>query len=118
MNRHLHIVLTDLGFDRAADGRRVGGSCSPAWGPDADRHFKLLIYFAVEGLLLDAYSYPASSKPSIPTQVETWTKDQWEAAQKEWAKDTKKWADCRMQSSKERLEGRKSWPFLYKCMTS
>jgi hypothetical protein len=65
-----------------------------------------------------AKSSPASSKPSIPTQVETWTKDQWEAAKKEWAKDTKKWADCRMQSSKQKLEGRKSWPFLYKCMTS
>jgi hypothetical protein len=25
-NRHLHIVLADLSFDRAADGRRVGGS--------------------------------------------------------------------------------------------
>jgi hypothetical protein len=58
------------------------------------------------------------SKASIPTQVEKWTKDQWEAAKKEWAKETAKWADCQKQSSNQKLEGRKSWPFLYKCMTN
>ena len=30
--------------------------CESAWGPDADRRAKLLIYRAVEGSLLDAYS--------------------------------------------------------------
>lgn len=64
-----------------------------------------------------ATSAADSSKASIPTQVEKWTKDQWEAAKKEWAKETTKWADCQKQSSKKKLEGRKSWPFLYKCMT-
>jgi hypothetical protein len=59
-----------------------------------------------------------SSKPSTATQVEKWTKTQWAAAKKEWAKDTKKWADCRKQSGEQKLEGRKSWSFLYKCMTS
>jgi hypothetical protein len=58
-----------------------------------------------------------ASKPLLSTQVETWTKDQWEAAKKEWAKEKAKWADCRKQSDKQKLEGRKSWPFLYKCMT-
>ena len=65
-----------------------------------------------------AASAPDSSKPSTATQVETWTRKQWEAAKKEWARDTKKWADCRKRSSKQKLEGRKSWSFLYKCMTS
>ena len=63
-------------------------------------------------------STPDSSKPSTATQVETWTRKQWETAKKEWAKDKAKWADCRKQSSKQKLEGRKSWSFLYKCMTS
>lgn len=58
------------------------------------------------------------SKASISAQVETWTKDQWEAAKKEWAKDKAKWADCRKQSTRQKLDGRKSWPFLYKCMTN
>jgi hypothetical protein len=59
----------------------------------------------------------ASSQPSTMTQVENWTTKQWEAAKKQWAKDTKKWAGCEQQSDKQKLEGRKSWSFLYKCMT-
>lgn len=65
-----------------------------------------------------AASAPDSSKPSVATQVETWTGAQWEAAKEEWAKDKAKWADCQDQSSKQKLEGRKSWSFLYTCMTS
>lgn len=64
-----------------------------------------------------ATSAKDTSKPSMSTQVETWTRDQWEAAKKEWARETAKWADCQKQSDKQKLEGRKSWPFLYKCMT-
>jgi hypothetical protein len=65
-----------------------------------------------------AASAPDSSKPSTATQVETWTVTQWEAAKEEWTKDKAKWADCQEQSSKQKLEGRKSWSFLYTCMTS
>lgn len=65
-----------------------------------------------------AASAPDSSKPSTATQVETWTSTQWEAAKEEWARDKAKWADCQEQSSKQKLEGRKSWSFLYTCMTS
>lgn len=61
---------------------------------------------------------PAAATPSTATRVETWTRKQWEAAKKEWAKDKTKWADCRSQSSKQKLTGRKSWSFLYTCMTS
>src|SRR5665647_3069906 len=37
-----------------------------------------------------AISAADSSKASVPTRVEKWTKDQWEAAKKEWAKETTK----------------------------
>ena len=60
---------------------------------------------------------PTSAEPSIPKRVETWTRVQWNAAQKVWAKDKAKWADCRKQSRNQKLEGRKRWSFLYKCMT-
>jgi hypothetical protein len=63
-------------------------------------------------------SAPDSPKPSTATQVETWTSMQWEAAKEEWARNKAKWADCQEQSSKQKLEGRKSWSFLYTCMTS
>lgn len=59
-----------------------------------------------------------SLQPTTATQVEKWTTKQWEAAKKEWSKDKKKWADCRKESRGLKLEGRKSWSFLYKCMTS
>ena len=60
-------------------------------------------------------STPAGSASAA--EVETWTRKQWDAAQKEWAKDKTKWSDCRKQSGKEHLDGRKSWSFLYSCMT-
>jgi len=60
---------------------------------------------------------PASSKPTATTQVENWTKKQWDAAKKEWAKDKEKWAACQKQSKTQKLSGRKSWSFLYRCMT-
>ncbi|HKA75246.1 MAG TPA: hypothetical protein VKE26_25820 [Xanthobacteraceae bacterium] len=59
-----------------------------------------------------------SSEPSAVSQVETWTRKQWAAAKRGWAKDKAKWANCQKQSHKQKLEGRKSWSFLYKCMSS
>jgi len=63
-------------------------------------------------------STPAPSQPSTVAKVETWTKKQWAAAQKEWSKDKTKWADCRKQSKGQKLLGRKSWSFLYDCMSN
>ncbi len=65
-----------------------------------------------------AASTPGSPRPSTATQVEKWTTKQWEAAKKEWAKDKAKWTDCQKQSREQKFEGRKSWSFLYKCMTN
>jgi hypothetical protein len=65
-----------------------------------------------------AAAAPASSQPSAATRVENWTSKQWKAAQKEWVKDKAKWADCRKRSTAQKLSGRKSWSFLYQCMTS
>ncbi len=64
-------------------------------------------------------SAPAStsSGSAASAQVETWTKKQWNSAQKEWAKDKARWSDCRKQSGERHLVGRKSWSFLYSCMT-
>jgi hypothetical protein len=59
---------------------------------------------------------PISSSPSAAAKVETWTTKQWDAAKQEWAKDKTKWAGCEKQSDKQKLEGRKSWSFLYTCM--
>jgi len=58
-----------------------------------------------------------ASKTSLPARVETWTRAHWEAAKKEWAKDTAKWANCQKQWNRHKHEGRKSWPSVYQCMT-
>jgi hypothetical protein len=65
-----------------------------------------------------AAAAPMSSNPSAATQVQTWTTKQWDAAKLKWAKDKTKWANCEKQSDKQKLEGRKSWSFLYTCMTT
>ena len=61
----------------------------------------------------------ASDTPSSTTaKVENWTTEQWDAAKAEWAKDKTKWADCQQQSTDRKLADRKSWSFLYTCMTT
>jgi hypothetical protein len=60
----------------------------------------------------------ASDAPSSTTaKVENWTTEQWDAAKTEWAKDKTKWANCQQQSTDQKLADRKSWSFLYSCMT-
>ena len=58
-----------------------------------------------------------AAQPSTTTNVENWTIKQWNDAKRTWAKDTTKWADCQQQSKEQKLTGRKSWSFLYNCMT-
>jgi hypothetical protein len=64
-----------------------------------------------------ALAAPASSDPSDASKVEKWTKKEWNNAVTEWAKDEAKWAGCQYQSKATKLSGRKSWSFLYRCMT-
>jgi hypothetical protein len=59
----------------------------------------------------------STEQPSTAQKVEKWTRKHWLAAKKKWAKDKEKWADCRKQASDKNLTGRKSWSFLYQCMT-
>jgi hypothetical protein len=59
----------------------------------------------------------STSEPSVATKVESWSRKKWEAMRREWARDKQKWADCQKQAADEKLTGRKSWSFLYHCMT-
>jgi hypothetical protein len=58
-----------------------------------------------------------ASEPSTAAQVEKWSTKQWSTAKTKWAKEKVKWADCQQQSADQKLAGRKSWAFLYGCMT-
>jgi hypothetical protein len=65
---------------------------------------------------------PAATAPAQPSgtteDVKKWSLKQWNKATKEWAKDKAKWADCRAQAKTQKLSGRKSWSFLYSCMST
>lgn len=65
-----------------------------------------------------AKTQTAPSASAASSRAETWTKKQWDSAQKEWARDKTRWSDCQKQSGQKHLDGRKSWSFLYTRMTS
>jgi hypothetical protein len=50
--------------------------------------------------------------------VAKWTGKEYRKAKAEWVKEKDKWAGCQKQSKDQGLTGRKSWSFLYTCMTS
>jgi hypothetical protein len=59
----------------------------------------------------------ASSEPSTAAKVENWTQKQWNAAKRKWSQDKAKWTACNQDTKDQRLSGRKSWSYLYDCMT-
>lgn len=62
-------------------------------------------------------AFTSGTEPSTVSKVEKWSTKEWNAAKSKWAKEKVKWADCRQQSTDQNLKGRKSWAFLYGCMT-
>ena len=67
-------------------------------------------------------SPPAQNLPSTTSasstvaDVEKWTTDEWEAAKAKWSAESAKWGDCEQQATNQKLTGRQSWIFIYKCM--
>ena len=59
----------------------------------------------------------ASSEPSTATKVENWTIKQWNAAKQKLSQDKAKWNACNQDAKDQKLSGRKSWSYLYDCMT-
>ena len=51
------------------------------------------------------------------TDVSKWTRKQWNAAKVKWVEEKEAWHGCRTQANAQNLTGRKSWQFLYDCMT-
>jgi hypothetical protein len=68
-------------------------------------------------------SPPTAAKPTAALSekmhdISNWSKQQWYAAKAQWVKEKVKWAHCQSQAIEKKLSGRKSWPFLYSCMTT
>ena len=53
---------------------------------------------------------------STVADVEKWLTDEWDAAKAKWSKENTKWAGCEQQATDQKLTGRTSWVFIYKCM--
>ena len=78
-------------------------------------------------ILATATLAQAQTQPQSPTKpatastkvedVSKWTQKQWNAAKAKWSKEKTKWSGCQKQASEQKLSGRKSWKFLYDCMT-
>jgi hypothetical protein len=58
----------------------------------------------------------AAATSSTVADIEQWTTDQWDAAKAKWSVESAKWAGCEQQATDQKLTGRQSWVFLYKCM--
>jgi len=82
----------------------------------------ILAYFAAGAVLAQNQTQPQSTKPPATSttkmeDVSKWTQKQWDAAKAKWSAEKAKWGDCQKQTKHEKLSGRKSWQFLYDCMT-
>jgi hypothetical protein len=60
---------------------------------------------------------PAETSTIKMEDVSKWTQKQWNAAKAKWSEEKAKWNDCQTQANGKKLSGRKSWQFLYDCMT-
>ena len=93
------------------------------WMRTALLSIALLMAAAAASALAQYQAAPQSSdKPAAAVSakiedISNWTKKQWYAAKAKWVKEKAKWANCQKQAAEEKLSGRKSWPFLYGCMT-
>ena len=60
----------------------------------------------------------SDSAKSTANDASRWTQKQWKTAKAKWSKEKGKWESCNKQATNQKLSGRKSWSFLYTCMTS
>jgi len=62
-------------------------------------------------------SKPGSTVTTKMEDVSKWSRRQWNAAKAKWSQEKAKWSDCQKQADQKKLSRRKSWTYLYNCMT-
>jgi hypothetical protein len=83
----------------------------------------VLAHFAVGASLAQSQTQPQPAPKPAETStikmedVSKWTQKQWDAAKAKWSEEKAKWSDCQTQAKAKTLSGRKSWQFVYDCMT-
>jgi hypothetical protein len=58
-----------------------------------------------------------TSTMKMEEDVSKWTRKEWNAAKAKWSEEKTQWDDCQTRAKAKKLLGRKSWQFLYDCMT-
>jgi hypothetical protein len=83
----------------------------------------VLMYLGASASLAQSQTQPQSAPKPAETStikmedVSKWTQKQWNAAKAKWSEEKTTWNDCQAQAKTKNLSGRKSWQFLYDCMT-
>jgi hypothetical protein len=83
----------------------------------------ILAYFGAGASIAQSQTQPQPAPKPAETStikmedVSKWTQKQWDAAKAKWTEEKVKWAGCQKQAKGKTLSGRKSWQFLYDCMT-
>ena len=116
---HPQQFVMDVALEKTIAEFKMWGAMSRKPGQPSEYMGQIYRQFLTEQQMAGSgpEKHPEVIAEKIWEQVETWTKARWEAAKKEWAKDTTKWANCQKQWNKHKHEGRKSWPSVYQCMT-
>jgi hypothetical protein len=60
---------------------------------------------------------PAETSTMKMEDVSKWTQKRWNVAKAKWTEKKTQWNACQTQAKAKNLSGRKSWQFLYDCMT-
>jgi hypothetical protein len=83
----------------------------------------VLMYLGANASLAQSQTQPQSAPKPAETStikmedVSKWTQKQRNAAKAKWSEEKATWNDCQTQAKTKNLSGRKSWQFLYDCMT-
>jgi hypothetical protein len=81
----------------------------------------ILVHVATPAALAQTQSQQQSKSGSTVTtkmeDVSKWSRRQWNVAKAKWSQEKTEWSDCQKQADQKKLSGRKSWTFLYSCMT-
>lgn len=82
----------------------------------------ILACLGAGAVLAQNQTQPQSTKPPATSTIKMedaskWTQKRWDAAKAKWSEEKARWQDCQKQAKQAKLSGRKSWQFLYDCMT-
>jgi len=97
---------------------RLAVVCAAAAALCFSGHLKAqAVYGSINGTVTDSTGAVVPNATITVTDVSKWTRKQWGAAKAKWVEEKDAWNGCQTQARTQNLSGRRSWQFLYDCMT-